>query len=97
MKAIARRLRRLENQFGPTDGKPPLLLVLCPAGWGLALDYDTCMEILRESGALPIGPCGIVDLGKVPVGLNAEQTKRFLRENAAEICGLHSEARMATS
>jgi hypothetical protein len=28
-----------------------------------------------------------VNLGKIPEGLNAEETKGFLRENAAEICG----------
>jgi hypothetical protein len=37
-----------------------------------------------ESGFLPTGPCGLVDLCKVPDGLNAEETERFLRENAAE-------------
>ena len=38
---IDRRLRKLEDQFGPADGKPGILLVACRAGWGLALDQDT--------------------------------------------------------
>jgi len=32
VKAIAKRLRRLEGQVGTVDGKPQLLLVVSPAG-----------------------------------------------------------------
>jgi hypothetical protein len=87
VKAIARRLRRLEDQFGPADGKPRHLLVVCNAGWGLALDRDTCIQVLDECGFLPAHGLGLVNLGEIPEGLNAEETERFLRENAAEICG----------
>jgi hypothetical protein len=31
---------------------------------------------------------GIVNFLDIPEGLNAEQTERFLREHAAEICGV---------
>jgi hypothetical protein len=87
MRVLERRLRRLEDQLGPADGKPQLLVVVCKAGWRLALDQDECEQILRESGFLPTGPVAVVNLGKIPEGLNAEETKGFLRENAAEICG----------
>jgi len=90
MKAIARRLRRLEHQLSPTDGKPTLLLFACNAGQELALDDDACKQILRETGCLSTGPVGVVDLTSIPDGLNAEELQRFLRENAAEICGLRA-------
>ena len=86
MKTVERRISRLEHQFG-TDGKPRMLYLACKAGWGLALDQDACMQILSQSGFLPTGLCGVVDLCKIPDGLNAHETERFLRENAAEICG----------
>jgi hypothetical protein len=48
------------------------------------------MQILRECEFLPTGRVGLVHLYKIPDGLNAEQTERFLRENGAEICGSRS-------
>jgi hypothetical protein len=86
VRAIAKRLRRLEDQFGPADGKPRSLLVVCNAGWGLALDRDTCIQILGEGGFRRTHGMGLVNLCEIPAGLNAEETERFLRENAAEIC-----------
>lgn len=90
MKAIARRLRRLEDQSAPAEGKQRVLAVLSKAGWEIAIDQDRCIEILDESGFLTTGPCGLVNLGNVPMGLNAEETERFVREHAAEICGMGS-------
>src|ERR1700732_3245542 len=87
MNALARRVRRLENQFAPVHGKR-LLLVVSHAGWGPALDQDTCIEILGECGFLPTGTLGLVNFGKIPKGLNAKETERFLRELGAEICGI---------
>jgi hypothetical protein len=43
MKIIESRLRKLEDQLGAGDGKPRILLVVCKAGWGLALDMDKCV------------------------------------------------------
>ena len=63
-----------------------LLLVVTAAGKRLALDQDRCIQILRECASLPTGPVGVVNLGQIPDGLNAEETERYLRENAAEIC-----------
>ena len=55
---------------------------------GLALDAETCVEILRECGFLPTGPgFGLVNLCNIPDGLNAGATERFLREKGMEICG----------
>ena len=89
MRTIARRLQRLESQFGlgPTE---QLLLVVTAAGRRLALDQDRCIQILRERGFLPTGPVGVVNLGQIPDGLNAEELETFLREDGADICGLRS-------
>ena len=67
------------------DGKPRILLVVCKAGWRLALDMDRCVEILDECGSLPTGPVGLVSLLGIPEGLNAGQTERFLREHGAAL------------
>jgi len=85
VKAIDRRLRRLEDQFGPADGKPRSLLVVCNAGWGLALDRDTCIQILGEGGFLPSHGFSVVSLCDVPEGLTADELKRYLREHGAEL------------
>jgi hypothetical protein len=90
VKIIDRRLRKLENQFGFVDEKKRILLVVCNAGWGLALDQDRCIEILGECGFLPTGPIGVVNLLDIPQGLNAEETERFLRENAQIRCGFRT-------
>ena len=79
MRTIARRLQRLERGFGLGPEAEQLLLVVTAAGKRLALDQDRCMQILRESGFLPTGPVGVVNLGDIPVGLNAEDLERFLR------------------
>jgi|HubBroStandDraft_6_1064221.scaffolds.fasta_scaffold218943_4 hypothetical protein len=83
MKAIDRRLSKLEDQLGLT--KELFLVVLSDAG-KRGLDDDTCVEILRDGGLLP-GGVATVDLTQIPTGLNAEETKRFVRDNGARICG----------
>ena len=65
-----------------------LLVVVTAADRGLALDQDKCIQILRECGSLPTGPVGVVNLGQIPRGLNAEELETFLREDGADICGL---------
>ena len=87
MRIVARRIGKLEDRFWPGNGKPPLLLVVCNAGWGLALDQEACIQILRECGFLPTGPVGLVNLGRIPDGLNAEELERYLREGGAETRG----------
>ena len=68
------------------------MVVVCAAGLKLAVDEDTCTQILRESGFLATGPAAAVNFGNVPEDLDAEETKRFLRKNAAEICGFRAGA-----
>lgn len=87
MKAISRRLCKLETQFGLGPDPNELLVVLTLAARGLALDVDACVQILRESGFLPRHSLGLENLGNIPDGLNARETERFLREHGAEICG----------
>ena len=89
MKTIDTRIRKLEDRFWPAAGKPGILLVVCKAGWGLALDKDRCIQILGECGFLPTGPVGLVNLLDVPEGLNAKELERFLREDGAETRGFH--------
>jgi hypothetical protein len=84
VKIIARCLRKLENQFGFVDEKKRILLVVCNAGWRLALDEDRCIEILLECGFVSTAPVSLVNLLDIPEGLNAEETERFLREHGAE-------------
>jgi hypothetical protein len=60
------------------------------SGPDLALDVDTCLQILRECEFLPaVNGTGIrlVTLCSIPKGLSAEETERFLWEKGAEICG----------
>ena len=90
MRTIARRLQKLERGFGLGPETEQLLMVVTTAGRGLALDQDRCVEILRECGFLPTGPVGVVNLGDIPKGLNAEELERFLRKNGAETRGLRS-------
>ena len=90
MRTIARRLQRLEEGFGLGPESEQLLVVVTAADRGLALDQDRCIEILRDSGFLPTGPVGVVNLGDIPEGLNAEELERFLRKNGAETRGLRS-------
>jgi hypothetical protein len=87
MRTIARRVRNLEKQFGTAAGKEQIVLLVCKPGWGVALDRDRCIQILRETGLLPTRPVALVNLMDVPDCLNAEETEMFLREHAAEICG----------
>lgn len=86
MKTIARRVGRLENRLGSANGKTQLVFIVHSAGRHLALDGDTCLQILRDTGFVSMSPTGFVDLCEVPDGLNAERLERFLREHATEIC-----------
>ena len=90
MRTIARRLQKLEQGFGLGPEAEQLLVVVTAAGKRLALDPDRCIQILRECGLPPTGPVGVVNLGRIPDGLNAEGLETFLREDGAEICGLRS-------
>jgi hypothetical protein len=60
-------------------------LIVCKAGWGLALDQDTCLRILGEAGFLPTGRMGIVNFLDIPEGLDAAEMEKFLRDNGARL------------
>jgi hypothetical protein len=87
MRAISKRLCKLEGSFGLGPGIERKLWVVTIVGRPLALDEDTCVGILRECGFLPTKRFGVVSLGNIPDGLNAKETERFLREKGAEACG----------
>jgi hypothetical protein len=36
---------------------------------------------------------GVVNLGRMPKGLNAKETESYLRENGSEICGFGTAGR----
>ncbi len=59
MKITDRRIRKLEDRFGTGSRKPRLVYILCRAGGRLALDTDTCIQILDECGFLPTDPIGL--------------------------------------
>ena len=86
MRAIARRISKIEERFCPASGNQrEMLCVVSKYDWGLALDKDTCIDILEESGFLPDSPFGGVDLIKVPDGLNAKELEKYLREHGSEL------------
>jgi hypothetical protein len=85
MKAVVRRIDRLEERFEPEPEEEPLLAVVTHLDRKLALDKDACLQILRECGFLRGGPMGVVKLSDIPGGLNAVELKMFLREHGSEI------------
>ena len=86
MTAINRRLSKLEKGLGLGPAPEQNVWAMTIAGRKLALDHDTCVGILRECGFLPARRWVVVDLGKIPDGLNAKETERFLREKGRETC-----------
>ncbi len=91
MTAVMRRIAKLEIQLGTSEGTPQILYLVCKAGT-TQTDMDPDVQILRESGFLPTGRLGLVDFGRIPRGLNAEQRVNFLRERGSEICFPHCKA-----
>jgi hypothetical protein len=87
MKSIQGRLSKLEHRFGIADDRERFIVILDGAGSTRALSNDRCIQILDEAGLLPTGGVATVDLTQIPTGLNAEETKRFVRDNGARICG----------
>jgi hypothetical protein len=85
MRAISRRLNKLEHKFGMAPGDR-LIMILTTSAKNLALDKDTCVRILDEAGFLHTTGIGLVNLIDIPTGLNAEQTEKFLREEGFKIC-----------
>jgi hypothetical protein len=51
------------------------------------LSNDRCIEILRECGYFRGADVSVVELGRIPRGLSAADTERFLREHGDQVCG----------
>ena len=65
-----------------SQGKKQFLIVVTDAAQKLALDSDTCIQILREAGRIDsASPISVVDLGCIPDGLNAAEFEKYLREH----------------
>src|SRR5258708_240084 len=79
MTAVTRRIAKLENQLGTSEGTQGILYLVYKAGTTQA-DMDPDIQILRESGFLPTGRLGLVDFGRIPRGLNAAEREKFLRQ-----------------
>ena len=86
MKAFDRRLKKLEYEFGVRKETWRMVLLVCEAARDLALDHDSCVQILDEAGFLPSSGWGMVNLCNVPDGLTAKETKRFLQEYGTGVC-----------
>src|SRR4029077_11465518 len=72
--------------FGPGTGSPASTGG-GQGGLGAGPRSGQGIQILSECGFLPTGPVGLVNLGQIPDGLNAEELERFLRKHGAEIRG----------
>ena len=89
-KAVVRRLDRVEERLGYADGrlKKGLQVVCTRADRRMALDADACMQVLEECGHLPTGKAmTVVMLADIPDGLNADQTREYLRMHGPALCG----------
>jgi hypothetical protein len=81
--AVARRIRQLEGRLGSAGGPSFLVVTSCVT---LGHDKDRCVEILRECGFVATRGIVIVDLCKIPKGLNKDEIETYLREYGAELC-----------
>jgi hypothetical protein len=102
MRAITRRLRRLEDRSVPlamlnagavTRHKPlsqdRSIQVYNRADRKLALDEETCVRILRQHGFVPQtepGEIAWVQLSSIPEGLNAQELEEYLKKHGQQIC-----------
>jgi hypothetical protein len=86
MKTINRRIGKLQNQFGITKNYQRMVLLVTDEGGRRGLEDENCIRILDEGGFLAQGGFVLVDLMIIPIGLNAEDTERFARDNGARIC-----------
>ena len=72
MKAMGKRLGRLEAQLGIADNRPAYVLILSDAGFGVEEQKEAYMNCLAEDGHFQPGRFSLVDLTK--------GTNRFGRE-----------------
>jgi hypothetical protein len=86
MKTFDRRLRTLEKRLGTSDAKPRILYIVSRIVQRIGLDRETCIQILDKGGFLRKRGYMSVNLGLIPDGLSAAETKTFLLENGPKIC-----------
>jgi hypothetical protein len=101
MRNLTSRVERLERHSAPDkeegilmiiDGMPPARMrddqIIDYKSLHRGLSKERCIEILKESGHLVTGPWfSMVNLHRIPRGLSAPDTERFLRERGSEVCG----------
>jgi ferredoxin-fold anticodon binding domain-containing protein len=75
MTAVTRRIAKLENQLGTSEGTLRILFEVCHAGTTQA-DMDPDIQILRESGFLPTSRIGHVDFGRLEPPSGQTQAQR---------------------
>ena len=80
MKAIARRLRRLEDLSGVLESPKRMRLVICAIGQSLDLSKSTCRRRLDRSGVLT----EIVELQGSAQELTDEQLEKFVQSFPVE-------------
>jgi hypothetical protein len=74
------------------DGMPPARMtddeIIDFKSLHRGLSKERCIEILKKCGHLRTGPWfSLVNLYRIPRGLSAQDTERFLREHGQEVCG----------
>ena len=83
MKSVRQRIDRLEDRLAP-QATNQILIVVADAAQKLALDGDSCVQILREAGRIDsASPISVVDLGYIPDGLNVAELERTFASSAA--------------
>jgi hypothetical protein len=86
MRTLQRRIGKLE-QLTVASKQEGLLFTVERSDIKLALDSNTCVEILRECGHVPSRRgSSVLNFLRVPDGLNALELERYLREHGDEIC-----------
>jgi hypothetical protein len=89
MRAIDRRLSKLEQRLGIAGAAPRYLIILNDRELVHTDDADIYIKILDEAGFLHTAGFGMVDFSQIPLGLSGKEAERFVRENGAKICGHH--------
>jgi hypothetical protein len=87
MRGLDSRLDKLEHGLGLASDLPRFNAIVDRLDRTLALTTDRCVEILDEEGCLLPSGFNSINLGYIPDGLNAAETKQYLREHGSELCG----------
>jgi hypothetical protein len=85
MKAVIRRIDRLEERLAPEPEEEPSLVIVSRVDRELALEKNACIQILRECGPIHGGSTRVVKFSDIPDGLSAAELEKLLRRNGAKI------------